>query len=1135
MSCIHYKFRNNSKHDTIQFDGSYITVGEIKQAILGQKKMGKAPDFTLQIINAQTQEPYNDDNQLIPRNADVTVKRIPTGNRVSKSQLAAQSQSLDMYKMSNTPRPLAVTMENDLSKTEGTEEDKLKAMMMQQAMAYENPNVNKRYNKPNPDEEIPLNYICHRCNTPGHLIKNCPTNGNYLFENTNRMPKRKMMLTLKKTEKSSPDMTPEEKRQMEENQRTTQDKVKTLAQEAYMNLPPEMKCPICKQLMVEASISNCCGQSFCDDCIREKLLDDSICPECGEETSPARLVSNKALRVTIVKYKKDNQDQIAKLYSDCHIQPKSRDSTPKPNLDLAAKPREILKAPSAVPETKPAITQSLISSTSNLALSDSKPAVSLSAGIVPLPVSIPSLPPVSIAPPPVAILDPVEPPPAVAILPLKKEDNGGADPPVSVKPEVVSIVETKKEIKPAMNLILPPLSFPPVGVPLPPSTCKVLIPDCKLKARPMAFISQCPMTKNLRSLLPFNPVPTSLASAPIGLLPPPLPLPEPIREVSPKDRILDPSEFYTIQKELRRLQERRRSRSSSHSPSRRRRSLSPADRSRGSSADRHRRHRERIADKRRQESHHRIRIERSTRYLDRRGRGGPARSRSGRGVARDTARSVLERRVRNDRARAPNGERRSHDSDDRRSDNSDRRSYEEVRKLDGEKDSLPPSRDDSEPAVRYESDSKAKASHREQDAKPKKRKEKEHKKYRKHKKKEKKDKKKKKDQAGAETRPSLTEYSASDDSSEEAPLTGSRSRSPSPFNPIIAPRQASPSPDRIPAKHSPKRSRSPPKSASPSPDIRTKSRSLSRSPSIDLPPPSTDVAMKSPPLTPERETPKPATPKQDTPKPLTPATTPTAKGGVTPQFNGNSTDDDDAVSLNMNQSDIEVNGADSSSSESESDEDTTSNLEKLKKQYKQAEAQIKQMKEQRLADKKKLKKKKKKKRKKIKEEEEKKKKKHKKRKQKEKEELEEGEIKTKSKKRKRSHSEQGSQESSDVEVKKKSKKSKHSKEKKEKSESSSKSKGVEVKVNFDSLKSMDNGNKMISITSPAKVDSSRRVSIGVSPVKPMKVKSKLDNRRIENASHDGTDKTKRSKSHKKSRHKISKSAVSGIEDDPEGL
>ena len=166
---------------------------------------------------------------------------------------------------------------------------------------------------------------------------------------------------------------------MEENQKTTQDKVKTLAQEAYTNLPPEMKCPICKQLMVDASLNPCCGQSFCDDCkfslasycslvdrtdgcnfqnlyfisskffysimsektrhissahldiipikrvpcalgIREKLLDDSICPECGDESSPGQLVSNKALRVTINKYKKDNQDQIAKLYSDCHIQ-----------------------------------------------------------------------------------------------------------------------------------------------------------------------------------------------------------------------------------------------------------------------------------------------------------------------------------------------------------------------------------------------------------------------------------------------------------------------------------------------------------------------------------------------------------------------------------------------------------------------------------------------------------------------------------------------------------------------------------------------------------------------------------------------------------------------------------------------
>ena len=53
---------------------------------------------------------------------------------------------------------------------------------------------------------------------------------------------------------------------MEENQKSTQDKVKTLAQQAYTNIPPEMKHPICMQLMVDACLNACCGQSFCDEC-----------------------------------------------------------------------------------------------------------------------------------------------------------------------------------------------------------------------------------------------------------------------------------------------------------------------------------------------------------------------------------------------------------------------------------------------------------------------------------------------------------------------------------------------------------------------------------------------------------------------------------------------------------------------------------------------------------------------------------------------------------------------------------------------------------------------------------------------------------------------------------------------------
>ena len=54
--------------------------------------------------------------------------------------------------------------------------------------------------------------------------------------------------------------------------------------------------------------------------IRDQLLDEALCPACGEDGSPSQLIPNKGLRDVINKYKKDHSDQIAKLYSDCHIQ-----------------------------------------------------------------------------------------------------------------------------------------------------------------------------------------------------------------------------------------------------------------------------------------------------------------------------------------------------------------------------------------------------------------------------------------------------------------------------------------------------------------------------------------------------------------------------------------------------------------------------------------------------------------------------------------------------------------------------------------------------------------------------------------------------------------------------------------------
>lgn len=45
-------------------------------------------------------------------------------------------------------------------------------------------------------------------------------------------------------------------------------------------VPDYLKCTICHGLLREATITPCCGTSFCDECIRNQLMEnDFMCPE----------------------------------------------------------------------------------------------------------------------------------------------------------------------------------------------------------------------------------------------------------------------------------------------------------------------------------------------------------------------------------------------------------------------------------------------------------------------------------------------------------------------------------------------------------------------------------------------------------------------------------------------------------------------------------------------------------------------------------------------------------------------------------------------------------------------------------------------------------------------------------------
>ncbi|XP_049653687.1 E3 ubiquitin-protein ligase RBBP6-like [Accipiter gentilis] len=71
-------------------------------------------------------------------------------------------------------------------------------------------------------------------------------------------------------------------------------------------IPDEILCLICKEIMTDAAIIPCCGNSYCDDCIRTALLEseERRCPECHQTgVSPDAFVANKCLRRAVSNFK----------------------------------------------------------------------------------------------------------------------------------------------------------------------------------------------------------------------------------------------------------------------------------------------------------------------------------------------------------------------------------------------------------------------------------------------------------------------------------------------------------------------------------------------------------------------------------------------------------------------------------------------------------------------------------------------------------------------------------------------------------------------------------------------------------------------------------------------------------------
>ncbi|KAG9290696.1 hypothetical protein G9A89_011659 [Geosiphon pyriformis] len=371
---VYYKFKSQKDHAVCNFDGTGISVFDLKKEIIVGQKLGKGTDFDLALYNPQTDEEYTDDNYIIPRSASVIVRRLPaskpgkgtaqkyvngympnTRNRVNGPPIAHGKMSVTFGgkngPISKPEQTIPKSMPEQPKTTsiasahgdDDSEEAKIRAMFQQtseqwaqqqEKMAEATPIYNSNHrrrpqNHPHhqqntPQRIPPANYVCFRCGNRGHYINNCPTNGDKEYDKQPRIKRttgipRSFLKEVNEPKKDGPGglmVTPQGGLVVAIADEASWEKHKAFTRstlgngDVYEQVPvnkPELECRLCHHLFREAVTIPCCRVSYCDDCIRNYLLEhDFSCPNCHETNqTPDNLIRSHSLRKEVDFYLRD--------------------------------------------------------------------------------------------------------------------------------------------------------------------------------------------------------------------------------------------------------------------------------------------------------------------------------------------------------------------------------------------------------------------------------------------------------------------------------------------------------------------------------------------------------------------------------------------------------------------------------------------------------------------------------------------------------------------------------------------------------------------------------------------------------------------------------------------------------------
>ncbi|KAH7833051.1 hypothetical protein Vadar_002693 [Vaccinium darrowii] len=421
---VYYKFKSAKDYDSIAIDGHFISVANLKEKIFESKHLGRGTDFDLVVTNAQTNEEYLDEAMLIPKNTSVLIRRVPGRPRMpivtepvikqdepmeetnksedgqtAKSSFVGADSSLmhytedsewdefgnDLYAIPEVLPMQASNPNQDAPPPSKADEDSLiKALIDTPALDWQRQTSDgfgpgrgfgrgmagrmmggRGFGRGGLERKTPpQGYICHRCKVPGHFIQHCPTNGDPNYDIKRVKPPtgipRSMLIA---TPDGSYALPSGDVAVLKPNEAAFEKEIEGMpSTRSVGDLPPELHCPLCKDVMKDAVLtSKCCFKSFCDKCIRDHIISKSMCV-CGATNILADdLLPNKTLRDTINRILESNNSSAENVGSASQVQDmeskipqlKMEPRIPSPSLSATSKGEQVPPAKSdEIPKVK---------------------------------------------------------------------------------------------------------------------------------------------------------------------------------------------------------------------------------------------------------------------------------------------------------------------------------------------------------------------------------------------------------------------------------------------------------------------------------------------------------------------------------------------------------------------------------------------------------------------------------------------------------------------------------------------------------------------------------------------------------------------------------------------------------------